>query len=155
MSQTTSKSTYSRQENQNYYEILDSQQTDSIENIKKKYQHLLLQHHPDKLRDNPINISSSNVFHCIDEAWKTLRDPAARKAYDAELNQEKFNEKPIVHDTLTIDEFDKDNNNCAWKYTCRCGGYFIISFDECPSNSTEEEIFIDCNECSLVIQLIK
>lgn len=143
------------QTNQNYYEVLNSHQTDSIENIKKKYQLLLLQHHPDKKQNNADNHISSNVFHCIDAAWKTLRDPAKRRAYDAEINQEKFNEKPIVHDTLTLDEFDIDNDNCAWTHTCRCGGYFILSFDECPSNTNDDEIFIDCNECSLVIQLIK
>lgn len=147
----------------NFYEILNSQQRDAIESIKREYQLLVLRHHPDKNRgDDDTHPASGDArghpaFQQIDEAWKTLRDPVARRAYDAELNQHKFNEKRIVHDTLTIDQFAVDDENAVYLHLCRCGGYFVIPRDECIDGAmpADEEILINCDECSLVVKLAR
>lgn len=141
----------------NYYEILSSNQTDSVEDIKKKYQSLLLRYHPDKAATPSAQNNDENIqFQHIDEAWKILRDPEAKKKYDAELNQHKFNEKPIVHEVLLLSEFDIDNINEVYHHLCRCGGSFVCSFDELNSELlNDDELFICCDECSLVIQLLK
>lgn len=117
---------------------------------------LLLRHHPDKqLKAETASIADSSEFHRIDEAWKTLRDPEARRTYDAELNQHKFNEKPIVHETLTLSEFDIDDDNEAYVYACRCGGFYVIDKEGALDGPNDEEVFIACDECSLVVQLVK
>lgn len=134
----------------NYYEILECQPFASIDELKKSYQSLLLKHHPDKQITS--DQKTNEIFHRIDEAWKVLRDSEKKRKYDAELKQQKFNEKPIVHETLTRNEFDFDEQNQCYTHLCRCGGYFVLSIEEQNSNSCDE-IFIECDECSLVVQL--
>lgn len=142
-----------------YYEVLDSQPSDSTEQIKKSYQSLLLRHHPDKQEQiNGGSDKDNGYFQRIDEAWKVLRDPVQRKTYDAELQQRKFNEKPIVHETLRTEEFDFDTEHQVYVHKCRCGGFFVMPNEYAEENAAiiccDDEIYIECDECSLVVQLI-
>lgn len=152
----------------NYYEILNCQPDDTIEEIKKSYQALILKHHPDKQNSNDQN--DVQLFYQIDEAWKMLRDPEQRKRYDAEMNQHKFNDEPIVHAKVYQSDFEFDTESQSNLYPCRCGGYFVLPEDcidskNCDNsiNSSsaskindddEEEIYIECDECSFAIQLL-
>lgn len=133
----------------NFYEILELPVTASHDEIKKSYQNLVLKFHPDK-----TNTGSNEEFIRIDEAWKVLRNPDLRKKYDAELGQARFNDKPIVHETLKKSDFNFDDENEIFYHECRCGGAYVIP-DEFQEKQTEENIYIACDECSLVIELEK
>lgn len=159
----------------NYYEILNCRPSDTIDEIKKSYQALILKHHPDKQN---IAANSSNdqndveLFYQIDEAWKMLRDPEKRKKYDAEMQQHRFNAEPIVHAKIYRNDFDFDADSQSYVYPCRCGGYFVLpddcieSDEHCDSEGIsssdetdaktgdEDEIYIECDECSFVVQLL-
>lgn len=149
----------------NLYEILNCKSTDSTEIIKKSYQLLLLQNHPDK-QHQTSNLNSCNdsllILQQIDQAWKILRDPIKRKSYDAEMQQQRFNDKLIVHEILTEQDFEYSNELDVHTHICRCGCPIIMP-DECTTdnenNSNDvcdnEEIFIECDECSLVVQFIR
>ncbi|MBS1759041.1 MAG: J domain-containing protein [Bacteroidetes bacterium] len=65
----------------NYYAILGVDPTASIEEIKKSYRKLALQHHPDINNDDDAHSS----FAAINEAYETLTDPLKKKKY---LNQQ-------------------------------------------------------------------
>lgn len=140
-----------------HYDILNCEPSDSIETIKRCYQTLMLRHHPDKQRQqtNPIASDELQCVQRIDEAWKLLRDPVKRKFYDAEIRQRRFDERPIVHETLRPDEFTFEPNEQLNVRQCRCGGRFVLPDDYATmANNDDDEIFIECDECSLVIQLI-
>lgn len=163
----------------NYYEVLNSHPSDSIEEIKKSYQILILKHHPDK-QCTSDHTNDIEQFYQIDEAWKILRDPDKRKKYDAELMQHKFDDEPIVHAKVYRNDFDFDSESQSYIYPCRCGGVFNLPDDciasdvcdtsaknsseapsECSINRTgnetdenQDEIYIECDECSFVIQLL-
>lgn len=163
----------------NYYEILNCHPSDTIDEIKKSYQALILKHHPDK-QNNVANSNSNSsdpndvqLFYQIDEAWKMLRDPEQRKKYDAEMQQHRFNAEPIVHAKIYRNDFDFDADSQSYLYPCRCGGYFVLP-DDCiesdghcdksvensstdesdAKNGDENEIYIECDECSFVVQLL-
>lgn len=140
-----------------YYDVLNCVPSDSVETIKRCYQSLMLRHHPDKQRQQ-THPTATNELQCvqrIDEAWKVLRDPVKRKFYDAEIQQRRFDERPIVHETLTPDQFTFDSDHQSNVRPCRCGGQFVLP-DEFPAmaHHDDDEIFIECDECSLVVQLI-
>lgn len=154
----------------NYYEILNCHPSDTIEEIKKSYQALVLKHHPDK--QNTGNENDVELFYQIDEAWKMLRDPERRKKYDAEMKQHKFDDEPIVHAKVYRNDFEFDADSQSYIYPCRCGGYFVLPDDcieptdcdnsvvNCSDDSTREncdendETYIECDECSFVVQLL-
>lgn len=143
--------------NPTHYDVLNCEPSDSIETIKRCYQSLMLRHHPDKQRQqtHPVASDKLQCVQRIDEAWKVLRDPVKRKFYDAEMQQRRFDERPIIHETLTPDEFTFDSDQQLHVRQCRCGGQFVLP-DEYSTMVQDEadEIFIECDECSLVVQLI-
>lgn len=63
----------------NYYEILGLTDQASIEEIKKSYRKLAMQHHPDR---NQGNKKSEEQFKQINEAYSTLSDESKKKEYD-------------------------------------------------------------------------
>lgn len=177
----------------NYYEILHCNPSDSIDDIKKSYQQLILKHHPDKKsafesknsvsRDScssSSKISDIEAFHRIDTAWKLLRDPEQRKKYDAEMQQHRFNDEPIVHANCYRSDFEFDAETQCYIYPCRCGGFFVLpdeftAINNCDisqmdapmkqpviGNATttaagednDDEIYIECDECSFVVRLL-
>lgn len=164
-----------RSSSENYYEVLGCEPTDSTDRIKKSYQSLILKYHPDKQNhENSDNDEKTDEatkikrFHEIDFAWKILRDPDKRKQYDAEMQQQRFNGEPIVHERLHCTEFEFDPESKLCVYPCRCGGVFVLPEEFSPAAETTNEsnptnnsydneaddIYIECDECSFVLQLI-
>jgi molecular chaperone DnaJ len=66
-------------EKRDYYEVLGIQRTASIEEIKKSYRRLALQHHPDK---NPGDAEAEEKFKEAAEAYGVLSDDEKRARYD-------------------------------------------------------------------------
>jgi len=63
-----------------YYEVLGiKNKKDSVENIKKAYRKLAIEHHPDK---NKGNKQAEEKFKEIAEAYEVLSDPKKRAEYD-------------------------------------------------------------------------
>jgi curved DNA-binding protein len=63
----------------NYYEILGLTEQASLDEIKKAYRKLAMQHHPDR---NQGNKKSEEEFKLINEAYSTLSDKEKKKEYD-------------------------------------------------------------------------
>ncbi|EDW97757.1 DPH4 homolog [Drosophila yakuba] len=94
-----------------FYELLNVSSTASFEEIKGSYKQLILQCHPDKLRQlddpNPGSELQNSDFNAINAAWNTLKDPIRRKYYDAELLQSKFRAHSNIYATVVLDEMQR------------------------------------------------
>lgn len=128
-----------------YYQVLSVTQESSQDDIKKAYQQLILRHHPDKSEGGDGSLTE---FLKIDEAYKVLKDPAARKEYDSKLFQQSSRCQMIIHDTVDKSEFLFDAENDLHYHVCKCGGWYTL--DE---ESEENDYIICCDECSLVIKV--
>ena len=64
---------------QDYYELLSVAKGASLDDIKKAYRKLAMQHHPDR---NPGDKAAEGKFREINEAYDILKDEQKRAAYD-------------------------------------------------------------------------
>ncbi|XP_058058807.1 dnaJ homolog subfamily C member 24-like [Anopheles bellator] len=127
-----------------HYDVLQVANDATVEEIRKAYQTLALQFHPDKRKNDP----DSERFIRIDGAWKVLRDEQSRRVYDAELMQRSCEDEYFVNEILTKADFDRNHEDGYNYHACRCGGYYVL-----PDEPIIEKIYVGCDECSLVVQV--
>ncbi|CAL1547697.1 unnamed protein product [Lymnaea stagnalis] len=142
----------------NLYEILHCRFGDSVESLKKSYMSLVRLHHPDKLpqhssSDSGLDFQRDNVntemFIKIDRAWKILSNPHLRAQYDAKWHERTLVQNLPIQDTVFFKDFEFDETENMYKYTCRCGSYYLLS-------NSESEFHFDiicCDTCSLTIKV--
>jgi diphthamide biosynthesis protein 4 len=108
--------------------------------IKSAYHRTLLQSHPDKIRSSePIDIA------LIKEAYATLSNPQLRAEYDAHRSYSATPPRPAQ--VVSLEEFEEVEAEESWRYTCRCGGSYLIT----STLMDEGEHLIACNSCSEVV----
>lgn len=122
------------------YKVLECDSNATYEEIKRNYQRLIKEHHPDKHLTQ-----ESELFKKIDKAWKILRDTELRKEYDASAMENDVSSNGVVYDTIKLDELEFDENSCA-HYFCRCGNSIVIS--RYQLSCTQNDITIECDYCS-------
>src|SRR3989339_680177 len=64
-----------------YYEVLGIQKTSSLDEIKKAYRNLAMQHHPDRVPQEKKK-EAEEKFKEISEAYAVLSDTQKRSLYD-------------------------------------------------------------------------
>ena len=135
------------------YEVLGVRDDASAEELRRAYQQLALQHHPDRARNGSAGTDSNEEFQRIQTAWELIRDPTERRRYDAERRSKALYDASIVYRTDEVDlgEMDyteDDAGEGVWKHACRCGETFVITEQQlCAGIDT-----ISCRSCSLVLR---
>ncbi|XP_028441758.1 dnaJ homolog subfamily C member 24 isoform X2 [Perca flavescens] len=66
------------------YAVLGARPSDSLQQLRHRYQQLALQYHPDRLGGQCSSEAESGVkkFLEVDAAWRVLGDQNSRKQYD-------------------------------------------------------------------------
>lgn len=126
----------------NFYSILECTSNATTEEIKKNYQRLVRECHPDKGAQSP------DKFLLIDKAYKILKDDQTRKNYDSSLLANSCNEHTLIYAELHKEDIHLDCQGTAF-YPCRCGEQFVIE----QEHLDEPECVIECGECSNSISI--
>jgi len=133
---------------ENYYEVLGVSPSASSQELKRVYQHLARQYHPDKISEETQLSDHTSRFVAVSEAWKVLGDPELRKQYDAAWVQRCTAQTQPVQDSVNIDEFDVTADG-RWVFSCRCGEEY-----ELTSQNVEFRVdYLSCSSCSLCIAI--
>lgn len=119
------------------YAILQCDKDATMEELKRKYQKLVKQYHPDKAQ-----AENNEMFLKLDNAWKVLREPELRKKYDAGRYSNDFDGQSLIYANLCLNELHFEDNIAY--YPCRCGNSFVI--DKAQLNG--ERTVVECDECS-------
>ncbi|KAJ8252087.1 hypothetical protein COCON_G00213990 [Conger conger] len=136
-----------------WYAILDASPSDCVQELKQKYQRLVLLYHPDK--QGP-GAAAGEVeqrlqrFIEVDQAWKILSNPETKTAYDLQRRAQELKQNWPVDAHISLDDMDWDDGEQVYRYGCRCGGEFIIGKEE---TEEEEESVVCCDTCSLSIEV--
>lgn len=139
---------------EDYYEILNSCQGDTLDKIKRNYLKLVLQLHPDKQQQNGLENANDagdmlNKYHYVNKAWKVLSDPELRKQYDASWKQRNTMQQWPIQEVVNFEEFDLCDNEGEYCYSCRCGGNLILT----KTDALFQVDYVCCDICSLCIKV--
>ena len=119
-------------------------------------------------------------FHLLETSWNVLRDPVARRSYDAarsqrdklqshpigervslkDMREEEEEEEEEDEEDGLGDNGDYDNGErrtVAWSHPCRCGGEYFLSTDNplypylLKCDAVDDAVSLCCSDCSLAI----
>ncbi|CAI5756322.1 unnamed protein product [Candida verbasci] len=141
----------------NFYEILNLNKDANIETIKQAYKYKLLNTHPDK-----TGKTVENEISMIKLAYMTLINPTTRLKYDQQLIETTklngYNMNGGGLDIYNLDDFKYENNE--WVINCpRCDANKSMKLTEedlengTSDNESGYDIIVQCNSCSLWIQV--
>lgn len=139
----------------NYYNILGCDSSATYDEIRRGYQELVRQNHPDKQKEKNSGskaIADCQAFILIDKAWKVLRDNNLRREYDRFLLQHTIDNVSVIYAELKLDELHFEQEIA--KFTCRCGSEIEISREDFLAQTEEQDkLYFGCNECSNTISV--
>jgi len=130
-----------------FYQVLEVEKDASFNQVKAAYQRMVLQHHPDKKKDDQDG--ENGQFLRIQEAWETLKDEERRKQYDISLEAQRLKQRGPMTAEVDLDEMVYHEEG-EYRYRCRCGGDYVIS-EKDLENGCE---IVGCNNCSLLIKVL-
>ncbi|KAI9315411.1 DNAJ heat shock N-terminal domain-containing protein [Obelidium mucronatum] len=145
-----------------HYEALGIPADSSNEDIKRQYQKLVLQLHPDKAGANTHSPSAAPLhrfsrelhLQLVLKAWEVLRDPETKAIYDRELasngGRGSSAQNGIMNAQVDLDDMEYNEDASSFSSSCRCGGEYVITEAELE---TGIEI-VPCSTCSLCITVL-
>ena len=82
-----------------------------------------------------------------------VKDAASRRDYDQKLADTALQKELAISEHVDLDDMDRSETDgmAAFRYTCRCGGSYIL--DESELTDQCDHVLVQCNFCSLCIQV--
>ncbi|KAM4733742.1 dnaJ homolog subfamily C member 24 [Anableps anableps] len=153
-------------EQKDLYAVLGASPSDSLQQLRHRYQQLALKYHPDRLGGEHSSESGVKKFLEVDAAWKILSDQASRTQYDLERRALELKQDWTVDSTICLEDMTWETDGCEYSYCCRCGGTFSVSKEEVEEETrrmlevlNDEEmhrgrhsgVLVCCDTCSLTV----
>ncbi|KFW62650.1 DnaJ subfamily C member 24, partial [Pygoscelis adeliae] len=135
-----------------WYKILGAKPSDSLAELKRKYQKLALLYHPDKQKaDVPAGEVEERVqrFIEIDQAWKILGNEETKKEYDLQQREDNLSKEWPLHAQIHLEDMSWNEDEQCYTLSCRCGGNYTVFKSE-----TKDVSLVCCDTCSLVIEIL-
>ncbi|XP_008309313.1 dnaJ homolog subfamily C member 24 [Cynoglossus semilaevis] len=156
------------------YAVLGAEPSDSVQQLKHRYQRLALQYHPDRLVGEGSTEAETGVrkFLEVEAAWRILSDTDTRKNYDQQRRAQELKQDWPVDSTVSLEDMTWDQAESVYTYCCRCGGGFNITKEEVmeeeegtrrklqgdgeeASVEGEHGVVVCCDTCSLSVHVTR
>uniref|UniRef100_A0AAV2L3Q9 J domain-containing protein n=1 Tax=Knipowitschia caucasica TaxID=637954 RepID=A0AAV2L3Q9_KNICA len=117
---------------QDLYEVLGASATESTEELRHRYQQLVLKCHPDRLSGHGSCEEEVALkrFLEVDAAWKILSDENKRKDYDLQRRARDLKQDWPVDSTVFLEDMAWNSEERSYTHCCRCGGAFVLDEEE-------------------------
>ncbi|XP_017295770.1 dnaJ homolog subfamily C member 24 [Kryptolebias marmoratus] len=154
-------------EEKDLYAVLGASPTDSVQQLRHRYQQLALKYHPDRLGVELSSEAESAVskFVEVNSAWRVLGEQNTRRRYDTQRKEQELKQDKPVDSTVHLEDMTWDQDELIYTYGCRCGGGFGLSQEEVEEETRlmqpedKEEgmdtktlgVLVCCDTCSLSI----
>ncbi|NWV37602.1 DJC24 protein, partial [Grantiella picta] len=144
---------FERINQKDWYKVLGAKPSDSLAELKQKYQKLALLYHPDKQEpDVPAGEVEERVqrFIEIDQAWKILGNEETKKEYDLQQREDNLTKEWPLHAQIYLEDMSWNEDEQLYTLSCRCGGNYSVFKSE-----TKDVSLVCCDTCSLVIEILQ
>ncbi|XP_023182322.1 dnaJ homolog subfamily C member 24 isoform X2 [Xiphophorus maculatus] len=91
-------------EQKDLYAVLGGSPSDSLQQLRHRYQQLALKYHPDRLGGENSAESSVKTFLEVDAAWKILGDQTTRREYDLQRRAQELKQDWTVDSTVDLED---------------------------------------------------
>ncbi|EOD12989.1 hypothetical protein EMIHUDRAFT_459619 [Emiliania huxleyi CCMP1516] len=113
------------------YELLGVPRDASSDELRRAYHRLAREQHPDRAAGS-LSRAASVDFVALQEAWEAVRDPEARRLYDASLRADeaaaaRVRARAAPVDLGEMDYAEGSDGQGVWSYACRCGAAFELT----------------------------
>ncbi|XP_075998741.1 dnaJ homolog subfamily C member 24 [Genypterus blacodes] len=144
------------------YSVLGAWPSDSVQQLRHRYQQLALQYHPDRCGATCSPEENFNVgkFLEIDAAWKVLGDETSRREYDVQRRALELKQDGPMDSAVCLDDMTWNQDESVYTYCCRCGGGFSVTEEELQEETQQEDgeeegehkgVLVSCDSCSLTL----
>lgn len=142
-----------------HYRVLGVAPDAPDDTVKDAFRRLALALHPDKAAGAAQD--SAAAFAAVQRAWEVLREPAARRQYDAERAGRAsgggaaapagFQHATHTSGTITADDLvDMDDAGTAGVFQCRCGDALHVTVRHARGQpAPPQHPVASCPSCSL------
>ncbi|NXM10912.1 DJC24 protein, partial [Ploceus nigricollis] len=141
-----------RVKQKDWYKVLGAKPSDSLAELRRKYQKLALLYHPDKQEaDVAAGEAEERVrrFIEVDQAWKILGNEETKREYDLQQREDNLTKEWPVHEQIYLEDMSWNEDEQVYTLSCRCGGNYSVSRSE-----TKDVSLVCCDTCSLVIEIL-
>uniref|UniRef100_A0AAZ1Y2D4 J domain-containing protein n=1 Tax=Oreochromis aureus TaxID=47969 RepID=A0AAZ1Y2D4_OREAU len=99
------------------YAVLGANPSDSVQQLRHRYQQLALQYHPDRLGGDCSSEAESGVkkFLEVDAAWRVLSDQTTRTQYDLQRRAWTLKQDWPIDSTVYVDDMTWDDAHSPGK----------------------------------------
>ncbi|XP_056138232.1 dnaJ homolog subfamily C member 24 isoform X2 [Lampris incognitus] len=135
------------------YSVLGASSSDSLQQLKHRYQQLALQYHPDRLGNVcPCEAETGlKKFLEADAAWRVLSDDTSRREYDLQRRAKELKQDWPVDSAVCLEDMTWDMDNSVYTYGCRCGGEFAVTVEEIEGLTEERGCRMEEEERGLTV----
>uniref|UniRef100_A0A3B4BF01 J domain-containing protein n=1 Tax=Periophthalmus magnuspinnatus TaxID=409849 RepID=A0A3B4BF01_9GOBI len=116
------------------YGVLGASPSESTEELRRRYQHLVLKCHPDRLSGHETEVGLKRFLE-VDAAWKILSDKNKRRDYDLQRRG-----------TIFLKQNERLYTHC-----CRCGGASSSQEEAETVGGQSRGVIVCCDTCSLSV----
>ncbi|XP_030282175.1 dnaJ homolog subfamily C member 24 isoform X2 [Sparus aurata] len=123
------------------YAVLGASSSDSVHQLKHRYQQLALQYHPDRLRgERSLEVESGvKKFLEVDAAWRILRDQNTRRQYDLQRRAQELKQDLPVDSTVYLEDMTWDQGNTMYiKTHMRVCTHIVVAVEEATSSQGQK-----------------
>ncbi|XP_064403102.1 dnaJ homolog subfamily C member 24-like [Halichondria panicea] len=135
------------------YSVLEVAADASVSDVRRSYQRLVKECHPDKLSAHLTDEerdTAMDKFHTLSKAYQVLSDQESKALYDANSQSAQITQKWPLSDTVDLDTMTFDPASKVYSLSCRCGGCYLIS-----ESDMEDGVEVSCcTSCTLCVRVL-
>jgi NhaP-type Na+/H+ and K+/H+ antiporter len=133
------------------FEVLGVSRDCDQRELKRKYQQLARELHPDKNQylGELERKEKTKMFQNVEKAYHLLENESDRERINAKLTGEDLRQDWPVSDTLILADMEYCPEEKCYSCQCRCGGSYVVQEEDLPADC----VVICCSFCTLCIEV--